>query len=331
MAAFRIHDAGDAFVRAVVFDGQLQVREQPAPQPIRSDQVIVDVLKAGICETDLQICQGYMGFQGTLGHEFVGVARSGRHAGQRVVGEINCACGHCDYCTQGLSSHCPARTVIGILNHDGAFADSLLVPEQNLHAVPDHVTDEQAVFVEPLAAACRIPQQIRLQPQDQVIILGDGRLGNLCAQVLRHHGCRVLVVGRHNFKLQLLREMRIDTCLLSELDRQRRADIVVDCTGSPSGLETALQIVRPCGTIVLKTTVAAPQSLHVAPLVIDEVRLIGSRCGPFQDALQLLSTGAVRVDPLITARYPLQEAPAAFRQAAGRDTLKVLLDVADSR
>ncbi len=289
--------------------------------------MIVDVLMAGICETDLQLCKGYMGFRGTLGHEFVGIARTGRLAGQRVVGEINCACHQCEMCRQGNTSHCPHRTVIGILNHDGAFADRLVVPDRNLHALPEHVTNVQAVFVEPLAAACRIPEQLSVQGDERVTVLGDGRLGNLCAQVMRHHGCHVTVFGKHEFKLKILQEMGISACLRSNSPANRTADIVIDCTGSPTGLEDAIRMVRPCGTIVLKTTVAAAQTMHMAPLVIDEIRVVGSRCGPFSEAIRLLSAGSVTVDTLVSASYPLEDAETAFQHAIRKDALKVLFEV----
>jgi threonine dehydrogenase-like Zn-dependent dehydrogenase len=313
-------------MRAVVFGGKLQFRNDTTLRAPHAHEVLVDVTLAGICETDLQLCRGYMGFQGILGHEFVGIARSGQFQGKRVVGEINCSCHACRSCLAGFSNHCPNRTVIGILNHDGAFAETVIVPERNLHLIPDHMTCEQAVFVEPLAAACRIHQQISITGGEQVVVLGDGRLGNLCAQVLHHHQCEVTVVGKHGSKLQLLRDSGIRTILLDEIAQISRAEIVVDCTGNASGLATALRLVRPCGTIILKTTVAAESSLHLAPVVIDEIRVIGSRCGPFADAIQLLSTGAVRVESMIADRYSLEDADAAFQHAARKDTLKVLLD-----
>ena len=314
-------------MRAIVFDKTLQFRTDAELRQPGNYDIIVDVVKAGICETDLQLCKGYMGFRGTLGHEFVGIARSGRFAGQRVVGEINCACHVCEMCRRHLSNHCPHRTVIGIVAHDGAFADSVVVPECNLHAVPDHVTDDEAVFTEPIAAACRIAEQIPLAGGEVVTVLGDGRLGNLCAQVLRHQGCAVRVVGKHDFKLRILDELGIPTIKLDDLRPQRDSDIVVDCTGSPTGLTTALQLVRPCGSIVLKTTVAADQTLHMAPFVIDEIKLIGSRCGPFRVALELLSRRAISVAPLLTATYPLEAAAAAFEHAVRKDALKVLFGV----
>jgi len=313
-------------MRAILFDGQLQFTNSAVLRDPRPGEIRVDVTCAGICETDLQLCRGYMGFRGILGHEFVGVARDGRYAGRRVVGEINCACDVCDYCRTGLKNHCPHRTVIGILNHDGAFAETVIVPEANLYPVPDHVTDDEAVFVEPVAAACRIGEQISLRSGPQVTVLGDGRLGNLCAQVLRHQGCRVRVVGKHEEKLSLLKTLGIATVLLKDLQPERCDTLVVDCTGSPSGLDTALQIVRPGGTVVLKTTVAAHQSLHMAPFVIDEISLIGSRCGPFDKAIELLAQGVVQVKPLIKARFPLEQATEAFEHAVRKDCLKVLFD-----
>ncbi len=314
-------------MRAIVFDHTLQFRTDAVLRPPGSNEVIVDVIKAGICETDLQLCKGYMRFSGTLGHEFVGIARSGRFAGQRVVGEINCACHACEMCHRQLSRHCPNRTVIGIVAHDGAFADSVIVPDLNLHVVPDHVRDAEAVFVEPIAAACRIAEQIRLAGGEVVTVLGDGRLGNLCAQVLRCQGCQVRVVGKHDFKLRILERLDIPTSKLEDLQPRRDSDIVVDCTGSPTGLTMALQLVRPCGTIVLKTTVAADQMLHMAPFVIDEITLLGSRCGPFTEALELLSRQAISVEPLLSATYPLEAAKTAFEHAVRKDALKVLFGV----
>lgn len=317
-------------MKSVVFDGTLQYQPEYPNRPLKEGQVCVDVLSAGICETDLQLCRGYMGFRGVLGHEFVGIPRSGKFAGRRVVCEINCSCHSCPTCLQGNSNHCPHRTVIGILNHDGAFAESVNVPERNLHVIPDSLSTEEAVFVEPVAAACRIPQQIPLSGGENVTILGDGRLGNLCAQVLRHHGCSVLVIGKHHFKMRMLEELGIRTCHLDKAPRDRTADIVVDCTGSPSGLTAAIGLVRPAGTIVLKTTVAAEESMHMAPIVIDEIRLIGSRCGPFEDAVQLLACGAVQVRSMISAHFRLEDAVKAFDHAVRKDALKVLFHVRES-
>lgn len=315
-------------MRALVFDGQLTYRpDRPAPAPL-DGEVMVRVVRAGICETDLQLMKGYMGFRGILGHEFVGVAESGPLAGRRVVGEINCACERCEMCRAGLGTHCSYRTVLGILNHDGAFADVISVPQRNLHAVPDSLPTDIAVFTEPVAAAFQIPAQVAVRSSDRVIVLGDGRLGNLCAQVLAARSDHVLVVGKHDEKLSLLKARGIATALVSDALDARSADIVVDCTGSSSGLPSALKLVRPRGTIVLKTTVAGEQTLAWAPFVIDEVTLVGSRCGPFDQALAALDAGTVDVRPLISERFELSRGVEAFERAAAPGVLKVLLDVA---
>ena len=317
-------------MRAIVLHDHVEVSTtRPAPTP-GEGEVLVRVRCAGICETDLQLIKGYMGFRGVLGHEFVGVAESGTLAGRRVVGEINCACRRCETCRRGLPTHCPNRTVLGILNHDGAFADLIAVPERNLHAVPDSLPDEVAVFTEPLAAAFQIPARIRIQSSDRIVLLGDGRLGNLCAQVLARLSDHVLVVGKHPEKLGLLTAMGIRTALLSEPLEERAADVVVDCTGSPSGIPTALRLVRPRGTIVLKTTVAGEQTLGWAPFVIDEVTLVGSRCGPFDKALDALEAGHIHVRPLISERFALGMGIEALARAQTKPVLKVLLDVETS-
>ena len=314
-------------MRALLFDGHLSYRpEHPEPTPL-DGEVLVRVQRAGICETDLQLMKGYMGFRGVLGHEFVGIAESGPLKGRRVVGEINCACRRCATCRAGLTTHCPNRSVLGILNHDGAFAESIAVPQDNLHEVPDSIPTDLAVFTEPVAAAFQVPAQIPIERSDRTVVLGDGRLGNLCAQVLAGLSDHVLVVGKHPEKLALLTDQGIDTALLSDSLEPRAADIVVDCTGSATGLPTALRLVRPRGTIVLKTTVAGEQTMAYAPFVIDEITLVGSRCGPFDRALAALETGEVDVTPLISERFDLSRGVEAFERAAAKDVLKVLLDV----
>ncbi len=317
-------------MRAVVFDENGLSFRDDLPTPVCGEnEVLVRVLLAGICETDLQLVQGYMGFRGILGHEFVGIAETGRWAGQRVVGEINCSCGACELCRRGLRTHCPYRTVLGILNHDGAFADYIAVPEVNLHPVPEDVSTKVAVMTEPLAAAFQIPAQIDLAPDQQVIVLGDGRLGNLCAQVIRQSGAAVTVVGKHRRKLDRLAALGISTHLLEQAAPQRAADVVVDCTGSPTGLPTAYQFVKPRGTIVLKTTVAGTPETALAPVVIDEITVIGSRCGPFDRALDALKRCSVDVLPLIERTMPLEAAIEALELARTTDVLKILLKVGD--
>lgn len=307
-------------------DGLHYCADAPPPQPLPGEDV-VRVRRAGICETDLQLVRGYMGFLGVLGHEFVGVAETGRLAGERVVAEINCSCQRCPTCRQGLPNHCPHRTVLGILGHDGAFADEIAVPAANLHRVPDAVADDEAVFTEPLAAAFQIPAQLPLTPAQRVYVLGDGRLGQLCAQVIALHGCRLTVVGKHAEKLRLLAARGVETALLGDLDDVRTADVVVDCTGSPTGVEHALRLLQPRGTLVLKTTVAGRPPLSLAPIVIDEIHVVGSRCGPFAPALAALADRRVDVRPLIQARYPLEEGLAAFAHVAAQPVLKVLLEI----
>lgn len=312
-------------MRALCLDGAVTFQaDYPKPVPTESS-VLVRVLTAGVCETDLQLVRGYLGYSGVLGHEFVGVAETGPYAGRRVVGEINCSCGTCRLCARGLPTHCVNRTVIGIVRHDGAFADYLVVPQRNLHLVPDSLPNDLAVFVEPVAAAYQILVQVVVRPEDRVIVLGDGRLGNLCAQVLAHASRHVLVIGKHPNKLELLRTRGINAELLPDSATDHSADIVVDCTGSDTGLPTALDFVRPRGTIVLKTTVAGTQTLAWAPFVIDEVTLVGSRCGPFDRAIAALDRGEVDVRPLIQERLPLERGVEALDLAKQR--LKVLLEI----
>jgi threonine dehydrogenase-like Zn-dependent dehydrogenase len=315
-------------VHAIVLADTVRM-ETDRPVPVPADgEVLVRVTRAGVCETDLQLIKGYMGFRGVLGHEFVGVAESGPYAGRRVVCEINCACWDCETCRSGFPTHCPNRTVLGILNHDGAFADLIAVPQRNLHLVPDSIPDDVAVFAEPVAAAFQIPAQLTIRPEDRIIVLGDGRLGNLCAQVLASLSDHVLVVGKHPEKLALLEAMGITTAMLSADLPPRAWDIVVDCTGSESGLPTALKLVRPRGTIVLKTTVAGAQTLAWAPFVIDEVTLVGSRCGPFDTALDALERGLIDVEPLIADRFNLSNGLMALERAQQKGVLKVLLEMA---
>jgi threonine dehydrogenase-like Zn-dependent dehydrogenase len=299
-----------------------------APEPaLRNGEVAVRVLCAGICETDLQLMRGYADFRGVLGHEFVGIAQDGPFEGIRVVGEINCSCWECDACLSGRASHCPHRSVIGIRNHDGAFADFVAVPQRNLHVVPDSISTDVAVFTEPVAAAFQIPAQLHVRRKDRVVVLGDGRLGNLCAQVLAGVTNHVLVVGKHPAKLAVLQSLGIETALLSELPPGPMADVVVDCTGSETGLPTALKMVRPRGTVVLKTTRAGTQSLALAPLVVDEVTVVGSRCGPFDQALLALEGGQVSVLPLISSRFDLSRGLDALNEASTKPVLKILLEM----
>jgi threonine dehydrogenase-like Zn-dependent dehydrogenase len=333
-------------MRALVYgtDSRLVLQHNyPRPEPIHGE-ALIRVSLAGICNTDLEIVHGYMNFQGILGHEFVGVVEAidrlpGASTplsllGKRVVGEINAACrkSDCWYCQRGLHTQCQERTTLGILDRNGAFAEYLTLPVENLHIVPDTVSDEEAVFVEPLAANFEIMEQVHLKPTDRVIVLGDGKMGQLAARVLALSGCEVTLVGKHAEKLLLVENLGIAACLLEDGDEiiqhgRRRVDVVVECTGSEQGLELALRLVRPRGTLVLKSTVAAKSHIHLAPIVIDEIRVQGSRCGPFAPALRALSQKLIDVRPLISGRYSLDNALIAFDYATQPGVLKVLVHI----
>ena len=297
-------------------------------RPVNQDQptALVKVHLAGLCSTDLQIFKGYMGFKGVPGHEFVGSVAEGpkEFVGKRVVGEINFGCGDCDACRRDLSGHCPNRSVMGILHADGAFAEYVSVPTANLHVVPGSISDEEAVFTEPLAAAFEILTQVQLNPADEVLVLGDGKLGNLCAQTLRLSGAKVTALGKHADKLALIKRAGVRTVELKAW-QPRLFDVVVEATGSASGLELALGAVRPRGTLILKSTIAGNHQVSLAPLVINEINVIGSRCGPFPDALEALSAKQVSVTPLIEAVYSLNDGVAAVEQAGRLGARKILL------
>lgn len=288
---------------------------------------LIRMLVAGICNTDLELQRGYYGFCGTPGHEFVGEVIEADNLslmGKRVVGEINLACGHCDFCAIGLGRHCAHRTVLGIVKHPGAFADYLTLPEGNLHVVPHEIPNEQAVFLEPLAAACEILDQVQIPAGEHVAVLGDGKLGLLVAQVLSTHGCPVTLYGRHESKLALVRKCGVEA-ITSELRPHGAYQMVVDCTGSARGLQDAVTMTRPRGTVVMKSTVHGNVSIDTAPVIVNELTLVGSRCGRFEPAIELLRTGKVDVFGFVSAEFPLREAPAAFAEAARRGVLKVLL------
>jgi len=317
-------------VQALVYDGEaLRLREdypRPVPPP---GEALVRVRLAGICNTDLEIVRGYMGFRGVLGHEFVGTVEEAEDRsliGQRVVGEINAYCGECSTCRAGRPTHCPHRTTLGIWGRDGAFAEYLTLPVRNLHKVPDTISDEEAVFTEPLAAALEILEQVHLRPTDRVVVLGDGKLGLLVAQALALMGCDLLAVGRHREKLAILARRGIPTALESEAEGLA-ADVVVECTGRPEGFAAARRILRPRGTLVLKSTYHGRVEADLTGLVVDEITLVGSRCGPFPPALRMLQRGLVDVRSLISAVYPLAQGVEAFARAAEPGVLKVLLRV----
>ena len=313
-------------MRALVWDGSAAAVVDHPEGPLPAGYARVRVRRAGVCSTDLQILRGYMGFRGVLGHELVGSVVEGpaEWLGRRVVAEINFACGACPSCAAGLGRHCPTRSVLGIAGADGAFAERVAVPVANLHAVPDAVDDEAAVLVEPLAAALEILEQVPIAPGTDCTVLGDGKLGQLVAEVLHAHGARVLVVGKHAQKLARLAAHGLATTLYEAWDR-RPAAVVVEATGSASGFAAALGAVRPRGTLVLKSTIAGATTADLAPLVIHELTVVGSRCGPFAPALAMLEAGRVDTAGLITATLPLERGAEALALAATPGALKVLL------
>jgi threonine dehydrogenase-like Zn-dependent dehydrogenase len=316
-------------MRALVFDKSLRF-DPRRPDPSTDDgDTLLKVRLAGICATDLEIVKGYMNFRGILGHEFVADVISSPQKdliNQRVVGEINCVCGRCDLCISGLSNHCRNRTVLGILNHDGAFAEYVRLPATNLHVLPKTIDDDAAVFIEPLAAAHQVLKQIKLDGRKWVTVLGDGRLGLLVAQVLRNVDCPVRMIGKHPEKLALCEKWQIRSRSVSDIVPRHDQDVVVDCTGSAAGFELAMQMVRPRGTIVLKSTVAAGKALNLSPVVIDEINVVGSRCGPFREAIRSLADKSVDVLSLINRRMKLEQGIEAMELAARPGVLKVLLN-----
>jgi threonine dehydrogenase-like Zn-dependent dehydrogenase len=317
-------------MRAVVIDPEskrVMVEERPMPHPAEGE-ALVKVRYAGICGTDVEMVHGYMRHHGVPGHEFVGrVERSDsapEWVGRRVVGEINAPCRHCPGCRRGDGNHCPERTVLGIVGRDGAMATHLVLPVANLHEVPATLGDEHAVFTEPLAAALEILETVHVKPSDEVLLMGDGRLAQLIGQVLLLTGCSVTACGRWQSKLGLLASRGAKTVLSDELP-DRKWDVVVEATGTQDGAATALAHCRPRGTVVLKSTVAGGGGVPTVPLIVDEIRVVGSRCGPYSPALRLLASGKIEVAQLVSGVWPLSKAPEAFTFAQGREVLKVLL------
>lgn len=311
---------------ALTFNDELRLCDAATPERAPGE-ALIRVRYAGICNTDLEIIKGYMGFSGIPGHEFVGTVTDCDDLsmlGKRVVGEINCPCHRCRYCQLELPNHCQNRSVLGILNRNGAFAEFLTLPMENLHVVPDSIPDESAVFVEPIAAACRILEQVSIEPETRVIVLGDGKLGQLIAQVIRQVTPHVLAIGKYSWKLALMARYNIQTASMHD-PVERGADVVVEVTGSYDGFNRAIELVRPEGTIVLKTTVAHPTAFDMSIPVVDELTIVGSRCGPFRTAIDLLQQGKIDVANLISETYPLSEALHAFERAKANDVMKVLL------
>ncbi len=306
-------------------DNELALRE--VTEPRKTDEALIKIRKAGICSTDLELVKGYYPYTGILGHEFVGEvleAADPSWIGQRVVGEINVSCQQCEQCLQGRPTHCENRTVLGIVNRDGTFAEFTQLPITNLHRVPDSVPDEMAVFTEPLAAALEIQQQVQIKPTDRVLLIGAGRLGQLIAQTLALTGCDLRVVARHPHQQALLMRRRVRV-IAGEDIQPWRWDIVVEATGSPAGFALARRAIRPRGTLVMKSTYKGELSLNFSSIVVDEIHIVGSRCGPFEPALRLMESRQVDPTVLIASEFRLEEGLKAFEHAAEAGVLKVLV------
>ena len=308
-------------------NGCVSVRDVPAPSRPEGS-ALLRLLTGGICNTDLELQRGYYGFSGTPGHEFVAeVIESDTPGliGKRVAGEINLACNHCDWCRRGLGRHCPNRTVLGIVRHPGAFSEFFTLPDRNLHVLPDGLPLERAVFLEPLAAAAEILDQAPSPAGAEVAVLGDGKLGLLIAMLMQAHGYRVHQFGRHAGKLAIAARAGVVTEIAADLLPRAAYDWVVDASGSAAGLCTAASMVRPRGTLILKSTVHGAVAIDTAPIIVNEITLVGSRCGRFEAALPWIASPAIRLEEMLAERFPLTDAPQAFAAAASRGTLKVLL------
>lgn len=314
-------------MNAIRFDGTKLDLLTDYPKP-KSGESLVKVKLAGICGTDLEILHGYMSYKGIPGHEFVGVVEDSENKdliGKRVVGEINAGCKTCTSCINGLERHCPNRTVLGILNRDGAFAQYLSLPEKNLHVVPDSIKDEQAVFVEPLAAAFEIIEQIHIEPNWEIAIVGDGRLAQLVVRVLKISCPNITCFGRHEKKLELLKKLGIKTKIGIDSNDGKKYDLVIEATGNDSGFSDTMKLIRPRGTVILKSTIASQNKLDLTPAVVNEVTVIGSRCGIFRPALNALESGSVSVEELVDSIYPLEKFQQAFEHAKKPGAMKILL------
>ena len=307
-------------------DNRISLRN--IPQPHKANEALIKIRKAGICSTDLELVKGYYPYTGVIGHEFIGEvieADEPSWMGQRVVGDINVTCDQCEQCLNGRPTHCEQRTVLGIVNRDGTFAEYTTLPLANLHRVPDSVPDEMAVFTEPLAAALEIQDQVQVRPADRVLLVGAGRLGQLIAQTLALTGCDLRVVARHTRQQNLLTARGIRTVAEEEI-QPWRWDIVVEATGSPDGFSLARRAIRPRGTLVLKSTYKGELSANFSSIVVDEIQLVGSRCGPFEPALRLMENRQVDPTILIAAEFKLAQVLKAFERAAETGVLKVLVE-----
>lgn len=317
-------------MKAVVFDNGLKLdNNYPMPEP-KQGEALIKVNTIGICNTDYEITKGYMGYKGVLGHEFTGVVEKAANKeliGKRVVGEINCGCGQCEWCAQGLERHCFNRSTLGIWQREGCFAEYVALPEKNLLEIPQNVSNEEAVFVEPLAAALEILEQIHIPPYKKVIVLGDGKLGLIIALALNASGLDITLVGKHEEKLAIAAVQGVKTKLLNDLKIEKAYDFVVEATGSITGFETSLALTKPRGTLILKSTIAASKEFNLAPIVIDEITVLGSRCGQFAPALRMLESKRIDVKPLISDIYPIDKSIEAFERNKEKSSVKVLVKV----
>jgi threonine dehydrogenase-like Zn-dependent dehydrogenase len=308
-------------------DGKVDVVRKPRPRR-REGHALIRLVYGGICNTDIELRRGYYGFRGTPGHEFVGKVIETDNptlAGRRVVGEINLDCGRCDWCRRELGRHCPNRTVLGIVRHPGAFSEFFTLPERNLHVVPGSVSTEEAVFAEPVAAACEILDQVRIPREGEVAVLGDGKLGLIVAQVLQAHGAAVHLYGRHPEKMRIAEAAGVEARRAGAKLPVARYDWVVEATGSPEGLTEAVRMTRPRGVVIMKSTVHGTVAVDTAPVVVNEITLVGSRCGRFEPALRLIKSRKLRLSEMISDHFPLSEAWRAFDRAEEKGILKVLL------
>lgn len=319
-------------MKAVIFDETLKYVENYEKPTPKKGEALIKVTYGGVCNTDKEITKGYMGYKGILGHEFTGVVEEindedKTFLGKRVVGEINLGCKNCEWCAKDLERHCPNRSTLGILAKDGCFAEYVTLPLSNLIEIPENVPDEQAVFVEPLAAGLEILEQMHIQPCQKVMVLGDGKLGLLTALALNACGLDVLIVGKHQNKLDIAKNQGVKTQLLSEFEQAPKFDVVVEATGSITGFETSVSCVKPRGTLVLKSTIAASKELNLAPIVINEITILGSRCGRFEPAMRLIASGKIDFSQMISKIYPIEQAVEAFDANNAKDTIKILLKI----
>jgi len=320
-------------MKALIYDNELKLDKNYPMPTIKDDEVLIKTIMAGICNTDYEITKGYMGYHGVLGHEFVGIVESvGKNVpksliSKRVVGEINCACDDCEYCAKNLQRHCPNRSTLGIWQHDGCFSEYFTLPYKNVIEISNNIDDITATFTEPLAAAYEIIEQVHIKPDSKVAILGDGKLGLCISLIFNALNIDYIHIGKHEEKLKITKDLGNKTMLLSELKEsdKKSFDIVVEATGSVSGFETSSSLVKPRGTLVLKSTIAANQGLNLAPVVVDEITIVGSRCGQFKPILRLLEKKKINVSPLVEGIYEVDDFLQAFEKNAQKNTLKVLV------